>query len=114
MEYRILGKTGLKISRLGFGQFLVRHEGEDVETVGDGDEHDAPLRELLTVKFLLMAISFLHAAAVDPHHDRHLFVTGLGGCPDVQIQAVLAHGDLRIHMPLSAINICSKSRSVLH
>ncbi len=93
--------------RLGslLGDLWVAQKTEHIEAVVDGDHHHSPARDAFTVKLHLRRITHLEPAAEEPNEDRQ-FVLGAGGRrPDVQVQAVLAHGHMGIHVPFKVIDI---------
>ena len=100
--------------RLLSRELRMRQESKDIEAVVDRDHHHSPAREPLSVKLHLRRISPLQRSSVDPHHDRLTLRGRLRPRVDIQIQAVFVHGDVRIHMPLPAVDIIPKPRRVLH
>ena len=100
--------------RLFPADLRVGQEAQGADPVIDGDHHDAPAGNPLPVKFHFRGITALEAAAEEPDQNGHLLVRLLRLCPDVQVKAVLAHGDFRIHMPLPAVDVVSQARNPLH
>ena len=65
------------------------------------------------VKLHLRRISPLKCATKIPDQYRQFFIGAAGPRPYIQIQTVLVHGYLRVHMPLPAIDIRTQPRCVL-
>ena len=77
---------------LGFtSQVRMRHEPKDVHPIVEAHEHHALLRKPGTVVLILGSRATHIAAAVNEHHDRQFRRGALGGCPHVQIEAILAY-----------------------
>ena len=89
-------------------------EAQRTDPVVHRDHHDAPAGDALPVKLHFRGVAALQPAAEEPDQYRHLFAGLFGLRPYVQIQAVLAHGDLRIHMPLPAVDVVAQPGDPLH
>ena len=76
--------------------------------------HDTAPGNPLPVKFHLRRIAALQTAAEEPDQDRLLLIRFFRVGPDVQIQAVFSHGNIRIHVPFPAVYIVSQARNPLH
>ena len=70
----------------------MRQKAEHPAAVVDGNQNDAALCVFRTIKLLLTGISAPEASSVNPECYRELFTPGLRRRPDIQVQAVLAHG----------------------
>ena len=85
-------------------QLGMREESEHVEPVGYGHQDASAVSDALSVELHLGAVSFLKAAAEDPHHYGELLIGSLCGRPDVYLKASgLAHGDLGVYVPLLGV-----------
>src|SRR6266576_3683919 len=78
-----------------FGQLRVRKKPEYAQPVIEADNDDPFLREILAVIARLGARSGLKSAAVKPHHYREAVLGRFCRRPDIQVQAILAHGLVR-------------------
>ena len=72
-------------------QFGMDEEAEDVGPVVDGHRDHAFAGHVLAVVARLRAVAVLEAAAEDIDEYRQFLVARLGGSPDVEVEAVLAH-----------------------
>ena len=97
-------------------EFGMREETEAVDPVVDTHKYHASSRHALSVEFHFGRIAAAHAAAEDPYHHGKLFAGVLCGAPDVQIQAVFAHGNLWIHVPFFGVDVIRRiqPRDFLH
>ena len=100
--------------RLLAADLRMGQEAQRSDAVIDRNHNNTPSCNTLPVKFHFRRITALEAAAEKPHKHRQLFACFFCVRPYIQIQAVLAHGNLRIHMPLPAVNIICQSRNPLH
>ena len=94
------------VVRLGFaaglglrGQGRMGQEAEYPQPVLDADHDDIAPRQAGAAacdgRLAEPAVAAHEAAAVNPHHDRQRFaIRAIGGCPDVQVQAVFALREL--------------------
>ena len=80
----------------------MRKEPEHAEAVGDRDHHRALSREPMTVVVRLVGPAAAVAATVEEHHHRQRTLAPLPRRPDIEIQAVLADGEVGEHRALGA------------
>src|SRR6185437_8569458 len=69
----------------------MRHEAECAETIIHRDRHDAFGREAFAVVARLRTIARDEAAAEEINEHGKPVSRGLGGCTDIQVEAVFAH-----------------------
>ena len=100
--------------RLLRGEVRMGQIAEHIHPVIHGHHHDAPPGQALPVELHLRGIPALQPASEEPHQHRALLLRILRSGPHIQVQAVLVHVDLGIHMPFPAIDIGSKARNALH
>ena len=90
-------------------------EAEHVHAIVDCNDYDASPCDAFAVEFHFRRISHLKPAAEIPYEYRQAILCCLCGSPDVQIQTVLIHGNLRIDMPFPGIDVIRvKTRYRLH
>ena len=87
-------------------QFWVGKESEDAQPVVDGDEYHASFCPGVTVHRNLMSITVEISPAMYPESHRQftlLIPNGIRGCPDIQIQTVLALHSVFLPIELIAV-----------
>jgi len=90
----------------GFRRDLrMAQEAEHVQPVVDRDDDDAPAGDALAVELHLGRVSDLEPAAEKPDEHRKLLVRAFRRRPDVQVEAILAHRDVRIDSPFPRVNV---------
>ena len=82
----------------------VAQEAEAVQAVAHRHHHDTAASNTLTVELHLRGVAHLQTAAEVPDIHRQV-LAAVSGRPHVEIQAVLAHEELRIHRPFAGIDI---------
>ncbi len=75
------------------GQFGMREEAEDAQTIVQRHHDDAVTRHVHAVIERLLGRTAVIAAAMDPYHDRKRLALGLRRRPDVEVEAVFAFGE---------------------
>ena len=96
-------------------QLRMRQKTEHVDAIVYRHHDNAAPGQTLAVKFHLRGVAALERAAEIPDIDRELLVSRDGGGPDIQIQTVLAHRNLGIHMPFARIEILGiRTGNILH
>ena len=99
-----VAEVGGLVGGLG-GELRVGQEAEHVDPVIDAYQDHAPAGDALPVHLHLGGIAHHEAAAVEPDHHRQLVLGAFRIGPDVQLEAVLAHGHAGIHMPFPGIDV---------
>jgi len=69
-----------------------RQEPKRSQAIVDGDDHGALASELVAQLIRIGAGAVLETPSIDPEHHRQVLTRRFLRRPDVQIQAVLAHG----------------------
>ena len=87
---------------------------ECAKSVSNADYDDSFFGKSFAIEFHFSSVAPLKTSAIVPYKDRQLLISSLGWCPYVKIQAVFVHRYFRINMPFSAVQICTKSRSILY
>ena len=90
----------------------VAQETKGVQPVAHGDHHDAAAGQTLAVKLHFGGVAHLQTTAEVPYIHRHV-LAAIGGSPHVQVQAVLAHGQFRIHSPFPGVDILGRIASAV-
>ena len=72
-----------------FRKLRMGKEAEVIHPVIDRDKDHSFLTEGLPVKLHLVSVSRSQTTAVDPEHDRKLFISALGRCPHIQLQTII-------------------------
>ena len=72
-------------------------EPERAEAVGDGDDHGALRGQPMAVVVRLEGPTASVAAAVEKHQDRQPLAATFTRRPDIEVQAILADGEIREH-----------------
>ena len=86
------------------GDLRMAEEAEAVQPVADGDHHHAAAGDAFAVKLHLGGVADLQSAAEVP--DVHGEVLPpVRRRPDVEVQAVLGHGELRVHGPFPGVDV---------
>ena len=80
------------VDRILRSEIRMSEKAEDAKTVVDGYQHNALAGESLTVERRERARALDKSSAVKPNHDRTLLRSRGCSGPDVQVEAVLAHG----------------------
>ena len=100
--------------RLLRGNFRMRQESQRANPVVNRHNHDSAPGDPLPVKLHLRRISALQPAAEEPYQHRLLLIRALRVGPHIQVQAVLTHRNLRVHMPFPAVDVRPESGNPLH
>ena len=100
--------------RLLCGQLGMCHETKDIQTIVDGYNDNATSCNSLAIELHLCGIAPLEATTEEPYDYGKLLVCRLCARPDIQVQTILIHGNLGINVPLTAVDVSSQARGVLH
>ena len=99
-----VAEVGGLVGGLG-SELRVGQEAEHVHPVVDAHQDHAPAGDALPVHLHLRGVAHHEAAAVEPDHHRQLVFGAFRIGPDVQLEAVLAHGHLGVHVPFAGVDI---------
>src|SRR6185295_4502516 len=73
------------------GEIRMSHKAKYTQPVINGNGHNSFARHALAVIAGFGAVACDESTAEEVNHDGEFFIARFGRCPDVEIQAVLAH-----------------------